>query len=82
MSILVLLTVAILSVIWINSVEIALIMFRLPVIVSAILGFIGTWLLYKSAKGPFTEKKTIALTVNVGMVVLSSAVVFINLIDG
>ena len=82
MTILVLLTVAILSVIWINSIEVARLLFKLPVIASGVLGLVGTVLLAKSSNEPLTDKKIIALTVNVGMVLLCGAILFVNLIDG
>ncbi len=80
-TILVLLTVAILAVIWVNSIELARLMFKLPVVSSGILGCVGTALLVKGNKEPMTEKKIIALTVNLGMVLLCCVIVFVNLLD-
>lgn len=54
------------------------ILFGLPIVLSGILGFAGTYLILKGIHEPLTEKKVIALTVNLAMVVLILAILLSN----
>jgi hypothetical protein len=54
------------------------ILFGLPIIGSGILGLTGTYFILKGIHEPLTEKKVIALTVNLTMVVLILAILLSN----
>ena len=58
------------------------ILFGLPIVLSGILGFAGTYLILKGINEPLTEKKVIALTVNLAMVVLILAILLSNTLYG
>jgi len=45
-------------------------LFGLPIILSGVLGVVGTIILYKGRNEPINEKKIIAITVNTAMVIL------------
>ncbi|MDM9631623.1 hypothetical protein [Robiginitalea aurantiaca] len=54
------------------------VLFGLPIIGSGILGLAGTYFILKGIHEPLTEKKVIALTVNLTMVVLILAILLSN----
>lgn len=54
------------------------ILFGLPIIGSGILGLAGTYFILRGIHEPLTEKKVIALTVNLTMVVLILAILLSN----
>ena len=54
------------------------ILFGLPIILSGILGMVGTWYIIKGHQEPLTEKKVIAITVNLAMVILIMAILISN----
>lgn len=58
------------------------ILFGLPIVFSGILGFAGTYYMVRGMDEPLTEKKVIALTVNLAMVVLILAILISNTIYG
>ena len=58
------------------------ILFGLPIVLSGMLGFAGTYLILKGINEPLTEKKVIALTVNLAMVVLILAILLSNILYG
>jgi hypothetical protein len=58
------------------------ILFGLPIVLSGILGILGTYLILKGKHEPLTEKKVIALTVNLAMVVLILAILLSNTLYG
>ena len=58
------------------------ILFGLPIVVSGILGIAGTYFIVKGIHEPLTEKKVIALTVNIAMVILILAILISNTIYG
>jgi hypothetical protein len=58
------------------------ILFGLPIVMSGILGLAGTYLIIKGMHEPLTEKKVIALTVNLAMVVLILAILLSNTLYG
>ena len=58
------------------------ILFGLPIVSSGILGIAGTYYILRGMDEPLTEKKVIALTVNLAMVVLISAILISNTIYG
>ena len=58
------------------------ILFGLPIVLSGILGMAGTYLIIKGMHEPLTEKKVIALTVNLAMVVLILALLLSNTLYG
>lgn len=58
------------------------ILFGLPIVLSGILGIAGTYLILKGMHEPLTEKKVIALTVNLAMVVLILAILLSNTLYG
>ena len=58
------------------------ILFGLPIVLSGILGFAGTYLILKGINEPLTEKKVIALTVNLAMVILMLAILLSNTLYG
>lgn len=53
-------------------------LFGLPIILSGILGILGTYYIARGMHEPLTEKKVIAITVNLAMVVLILAIFFSN----
>lgn len=53
-------------------------LFGLPIIVSGILGIVGTVALYKGRYEPFNEKKVIASIVNTAMVLLIFTIILSN----
>ncbi|MBC2840451.1 hypothetical protein [Robiginitalea sp. SC105] len=55
-------------------------LFGLPIVLSGILGVMGTFYIVKGMHEPLTEKKVIAITVNLAMVVLMAAILFSNTI--
>lgn len=58
------------------------ILFGLPIVVSGILGIAGTYFIVKGIHEPLTEKKVIALTVNIAMVILILAILISNTLYG
>jgi hypothetical protein len=54
------------------------ILFGLPIIGSGVLGLTGTYFILKGIHEPLTEKKVIALTVNLTMVILILAILLSN----
>jgi uncharacterized PurR-regulated membrane protein YhhQ (DUF165 family) len=58
------------------------ILFGLPIVLSGILGVAGTYLILKGIHEPLTEKKVIAFTVNLAMVILILAILFSNTLYG
>lgn len=54
------------------------ILFGLPIIGSGLLGLAGTYFILRGIHEPLTEKKVIALTVNLTMVVLILAILLSN----
>ncbi len=58
------------------------VLFGLPIVASGLLGFAGTYFMIKGIDEPLTEKKVIALTVNLAMVVLMFAILISNTIYG
>ncbi len=58
------------------------ILFGLPIVLSGILGLAGTYLMIKGMHEPLTEKKVVALTVNLAMVVLILAIFLSNTLYG
>ena len=58
------------------------ILFGLPIVASGLLGFAGTYFIIKGMHEPLTEKKVIALTVNLAMVILMLAILISNTIYG
>ena len=58
------------------------ILFGLPIVASGVLGFAGTYFIIKGMHEPLTEKKVIALTVNLAMVILMLAILVSNTIYG
>ena len=55
-------------------------LFGLPIVISGILGLMGTFYVVRGMHEPLTEKKVIAITVNLAMVVLIAAILFSNTI--
>ena len=53
-------------------------LFGLPIVLSGILGVVGTIILYKGRNEPISEKKIIAITVNSAMVVLIVTILISN----
>lgn len=53
-------------------------LFGLPIVLSGLLGIMGTFYIFKGIHEPLTEKKVIAITVNLAMVVLIVAILFSN----
>lgn len=54
------------------------ILFGLPIVLSGILGVFGTVFMLRGMHEPLTEKKVIAITVNLAMVVLILAILLSN----
>ena len=76
--ILCLLTFAALAIMVNSSAEFSRYIFGLPIVLSGILGFIGSYILYKGRHEPFNEKKVIAVIVNAAMVLLILTIVVSN----
>ena len=53
-------------------------LFGLPILFSGILGIYGSYYLYKGYHEPFNEKKIIAITVNLAMVMLIVTIILSN----
>ena len=58
------------------------VLFGLPVVLSGLLGLAGSFWVLKGIREPLTEKKVIALTVNLSMVVLIFAILLSNTLYG
>lgn len=58
--------------------SISRILFGLPIIVSGLLGIMGTVYVIRGLHEPLSEKKVIAITVNLAMVVLMVAILISN----
>jgi len=80
--ILILLAVAVLMISLNIQPLISKILFGLPIVLSGILGIAGTYMIIKGMHEPLTEKKVIALTVNLAMVVLIFAILLSNTLYG
>ncbi|MBT8264135.1 MAG: hypothetical protein HKN52_04205 [Eudoraea sp.] len=76
--ILCLLTLAALAVITNTNPIISRYLFGLPVVLSGLLGIVGTVILYKGRNEPNDEKKVIAFIVNSAMVLLIVAIFISN----
>lgn len=76
--ILCLLTLAALAVITNTNPTISRYLFGLPVVLSGLLGIVGTAILYKGRNEPNDEKKVIAFIVNTAMVLLIVAIFVSN----
>ncbi|MCE2612272.1 hypothetical protein LVD13_04745 [Flavobacteriaceae bacterium D16] len=76
--ILCLLTFAALAIMVNISAELSRYLFGLPIVVSGILGIIGSYILYKGRHEPFNEKKVIAVIVNSAMVLLILTILISN----
>jgi cytochrome bd-type quinol oxidase subunit 2 len=76
--ILCLLTLAALAVIINTNPTISRYLFGFPVVISGLLGIIGTIILYKGRNEPNDEKKVIAFIVNLAMVMLIIAIFISN----
>ncbi len=76
--ILCLLTLAALAVIINTNPIISRYLFGLPVVISGLLGIVGTVILYKGRNEPNDEKKVIAFIVNLAMVMLIIAIFISN----
>lgn len=53
-------------------------LFGFPILLSGMLGLYGTYFLFKGYHEPFNEKKVIAVTVNVAMVLLILTIAISN----
>ena len=58
--------------------SISRILFGLPIVVSGLLGIMGTVYVIRGLHEPLSEKKVIAITVNLAMVVLMAAILISN----
>ena len=76
--ILVLLTFAALAIMVNSNAEFSRYIFGFPVILSGVLGIIGSYILYKGRHEPFNEKKVIAVIVNSAMVLLILTIIISN----
>ncbi|WP_445384934.1 hypothetical protein ACT6NV_13325 [Robiginitalea sp. IMCC44478] len=76
--ILILLTFAAVSIMINLQATLSKLLFGLPIVVSGILGMFGTIYILKGLNEPLTEKKVIAITVNLAMVVLIIAILISN----
>ncbi|HSR61017.1 MAG TPA: hypothetical protein VLL47_09695, partial [Robiginitalea sp.] len=54
------------------------ILFGLPIVVSGLLGILGTVYVIRGMHEPLSEKKVVAITVNLAMVVLMAAILISN----
>ena len=76
--ILVLLTFAALTIMFNIAPSISRLLFGFPIIVSGLLGILGTVYMIRGLHEPLSEKKVIAITVNLAMVVLMAAILISN----
>ena len=76
--IMVLLTLAALAVMINFNPSVSRFLFGLPIVVSGVLGIVGTVALYKGRDEPFNEKKVIASIVNTAMVLLIITIILSN----
>ncbi|WP_445382083.1 hypothetical protein [Robiginitalea sp. IMCC43444] len=76
--ILILLTFAAVSIMINLQSTLSKLLFGLPIVISGILGLFGTIYIVKGLNEPLTEKKVIAITVNLAMVVLIIAILISN----
>lgn len=76
--ILALLTFAALTIMFNIGPSISRILFGFPIIVSGVLGILGTGYMIRGLHEPLSEKKVIAITVNLAMVVLMIAILISN----
>ncbi len=58
------------------------VLFGTPIVLSGILGVAGTYFILRGIHEPLTEKKVIALTVNLAMVILILAILLSNTLYG
>ena len=76
--ILCLLTFAALAIMVNSKAEFSRYIFGFPIVLSGILGIIGSYILYKGRHEPFNEKKIIAVIVNSAMVLLILTILISN----
>ncbi|MBT8311811.1 MAG: hypothetical protein HKP23_03120 [Flavobacteriaceae bacterium] len=76
--ILFLLTFAAFAIMVNSNAELSRYLFGFPIIVSGILGIVGTYILYKGRHEPINEKKVIAVIVNAAMVILILTILISN----
>ena len=76
--ILFLLTFAAVAIMVTSNAALSRYLFGLPVVISGILGIVGTYILYKGRREPFNEKKVIAVVVNAAMVILIVTILVSN----
>ncbi len=76
--ILVLLTFAALTIMINLGPALAKVLFGLPIVASGLLGVLGTVYVIRGMHEPLSEKKVIAITVNLAMVVLMVAILVSN----
>ncbi len=76
--ILFLLTFAALAIMVNSSAEFSRYIFGFPIVLSGVLGIIGSYILYKGRHEPFNEKKIIAVIVNSAMVLLILTILISN----
>ncbi len=76
--ILFLLTFAAVAIMVTSNAALSRYLFGLPIILSGILGIVGTYILYKGRHEPFNEKKIIAVIVNTAMVILILTILISN----
>jgi hypothetical protein len=58
------------------------VLFGTPIVLSGMLGVAGTYFILRGLHEPLTEKKVIALTVNLAMVILILAILLSNTLYG
>lgn len=58
------------------------VLFGTPIVLSGLLGVAGTYFILRGLHEPLTEKKVIALTVNLAMVILILAILLSNTLYG
>ncbi|WP_088341055.1 hypothetical protein [Robiginitalea sediminis] len=76
--ILILLTFAAVSIMINMNPSVSRILFGLPILASCVLGVMGSVYMYRGMEEPLTEKKVIAITVNLAMVILMLAILLSN----
>ena len=76
--ILALLTFAALTIMFNIGPSVSRILFGFPIVVSGLLGILGTVYMIRVLHEPLSEKKVIAITVNLAMVVLMIAILISN----
>lgn len=76
--ILFLLTFAAVAIMVTSNAALSRYLFGLQVVISGILGIVGTYILYKGRREPFNEKKVIAVVVNAAMVILIVTILVSN----